>query len=201
MEIGLGPDEIQHVGPDLVVAVPHHRVGPGELGGDTVDDVRHRAACPLVEEVLAVERDHGRGLALTQERGDGRGRAQSGVDPAFECDDQDRSVELGLLVDREDLRQTVRAHGVAAKASEAMSARRATCAGYASTLLLVAGPGAGDVTGVDALQDAGQLPVTEGAVVPDLGQIEIGHAAVVLHHLRAGGEARARWSANDRART
>ena len=91
MEIGLGPDEIQHIGPHLVVAVPHHRVGPGELGRDAVDDVGHRSAGPLVEEVLTVELDHGRGLTVTQEGGDGGGRAQSGIDPAFERHDQDRA--------------------------------------------------------------------------------------------------------------
>ncbi len=67
MEVGLGPDEIQHVGPSVVVAVPDHRVGPGEVGRDAVDDVGDRPACALVQEVLAVEGDHGRGLAVTQE--------------------------------------------------------------------------------------------------------------------------------------
>ena len=67
MEIRLGPDEIQNVRPDLVVAVPHHRLGPGEIGRDAVDDVSHRPACPLVEEVFAVERHHGSGRTVAQE--------------------------------------------------------------------------------------------------------------------------------------
>jgi len=44
VKIGLGPDEIQHVSSRAVLAIPDHGLGPGELGGDAVDDVGDRPA-------------------------------------------------------------------------------------------------------------------------------------------------------------
>ena len=129
VEVGLGPDEIQHVGPRGVLPVPDDGLGPGQLGRHAVDDVGHRPAGPLVEEVLAVEGDQGRRGALPQQRGDGGGGAQPGVDPPLERDDQDGPVERGLAVGREDLGHAVGAHGVASSASEAIWARAATWAG------------------------------------------------------------------------
>ena len=134
MEIGLRPEEVQDICARLVPAMAQHRLGPVQLGRHAVDDARHRSTSPLIEEVLAVEGDQVRCLALSEEGGDGGRGAQPRVDPSLERHHEHRLMEIGLLVDREDLRQSLRAHGVATSAAEAMSAKRATCAGRSSTL-------------------------------------------------------------------
>ena len=127
---------------------------------------------------------------------------EAGVDPALEGDDQDGLAQDGLLVDLEDLGQPVAlgAHGAVSSDSAAISKSRADLRREAVDAALVAGAGAGDVAGVDALEDAGQLPVAEGHVVADARDVEVGDRVVALQHLGPGREARAPWSATARAR-
>ena len=134
VEIGLGAHQVQHVSAGTVVAVADHRLGPRQLGGHPVDDVGHRSACPLVQEVPAVESDERRRRALAQEGGDGGGGAQPRIDPALERDHQDGAFERRLAVGGEDLGQPVGTHEVASSASAAIWASEATWAGKASTL-------------------------------------------------------------------
>jgi hypothetical protein len=50
---------------------------------------------------------------LAEQGRDGGGGPQSGVDPAFERDDEDGPIELGLVVDNKDLGQPVGTHAAA----------------------------------------------------------------------------------------
>src|ERR1700722_6377860 len=134
LEVRLGADQVQHVGPGAVVAAAHHGAGPGQLGGHAVDDAGHRTAGPLVQEVLAVEGDQRLGRSLGQQGGDGRCGTQSGVHPSLEGNDEHRAVQLGFAVHLEDLGQSVGAHGVASRMLAAAWSRLVTCTGKASTL-------------------------------------------------------------------
>ena len=143
--------------------------GHVSFGRDPVDDAGHRAPGPLVQEVLAVEGHHGAGQPLGHQRGDGRRGPESGVDPAFERDDEHRvgrgSARRGLRKfpssDRGS-RSGSRFQGLGRHFGQAGHLGRERV--HAS---LVAGSGAGHVAGVDTLQDAGQLPVAEGGVVAE----------------------------------
>ena len=137
VEIGLGADEEEQVAARLVRTLPHHRARPGELGRDAVDDARDRPPRPLVEEVLAVEGDEGLGVPALQQRGDGRRRAESGVDPALERHDQERVPENRLAMDLEDLGHAagaIGAHGTRSRDSAAISKSQRIWAGKPSTL-------------------------------------------------------------------
>jgi hypothetical protein len=79
----------------------------------------------LVEEVLAVKRDQGFAVPLAEQRRNGRGGAEPGVDLPFERDHEHGFMEDRLAVHFEDLGQTpaVRAHDTDSRDSAAISKR------------------------------------------------------------------------------
>ena len=75
-------------------------------------------------------------MPLTEQRRDGRRRAEAGVDPTLERDHEHGVLQDGLAVHLEDLGQTlaVGAHGTVSSASAAISKSRPIWAGNPSTL-------------------------------------------------------------------
>ena len=132
MEIGLGTDQVEHVGPALVGAVAHHRARPGQLGGHPVHDAGHGPPGPLVQEVLAVEGDHRLGLS----RPSSAAMAVAAPRPAS-TQPSSETTSTGFVAagSRWTSKSSVSlgAHGAFSSASAAISKSRPICTGKPST--------------------------------------------------------------------
>ena len=114
----------------------------------------------------------GLGRGVGQEGGDRGGRPEPGVHPALERHHQHRRVQRRLRSGPRS-RRGRRPAGLTARpaVSAASCGQSADLArGTRRRCLVSPGPGPGQVAGVDALEDAGQLPVAEGHVVGDVAR-------------------------------
>ena len=100
--------------------------GHVERGVHAVAEVHHRPPGSVVEKAIAVERRDERGFEIRDERLSGGRRAETGVDPPFERDDEHRRVEVGPAVDLVQHRRLGGAHDPRPTISAAMAADRST---------------------------------------------------------------------------
>ena len=173
VEVGLGPDQEEHVRPDS--SVPWRTTQRGQVSSVvtplTMWATGRRARWSRKCSPLNVTRGSvwlwpsSAAMAVVAPR-------PASTQPSSD-NHQHGLVEDGLVVDLEDLGQSVGAHRTDSSDSAAISKSRPIWAGKLVDAALVARARAGHVAGVDALEDAGQLPVAEGGVVADLGEVEI----------------------------
>ncbi len=116
--------------------------------------------------------------ALAEQGRDGRRGAQAGVDPALEADDQ-RTARAGRapggLRRSRSARRPRRSRDGLQRRRPRISKRRPICAGNPSTLPLVTRARRRHVAGVDPFQNAAELPVPEGHVEVDAGEVAVRH--------------------------
>ena len=180
---GSAPTSSRRSLPSTSVPARSSMLGQVEPGEHAVDEVHRRAAGPVVEQLVGVEGGDRHGVERVEERGAGVLGAEPGVDPAVEAR-ATRPATRGRAP-----RATRRAPAISSSAAVGRLARRggATCGFERLEAGGVAHRPSG-VAAVDALDDAGQLPVPEGDVEVELGQVAVGRGGVAVDELGPGGE-------------
>jgi hypothetical protein len=108
-------------------------LGPRQFRRHAVDDARDRPTGALVDEVLGVERGQHLGVDRVEHRADRVARAEAGVDPALERDDEDRFVEVGVREENYVVVDFV-VHHFPSNVIFALCASVKICVGYSVTL-------------------------------------------------------------------
>ena len=233
--VRLGPAEQQDVAAVGVVAEAQLGHRPHEAAADAVAQLEHRPAGAVVDVRVVVERDERGRRALLLERApspppprrwrrssrSASRRAPARPAPAARRRSGGRSSWRPPAVRASERQRPSGDHRPAWPGNAVISHRRRSRCSAAWTAApstwtlerlelgeVAVAERAAEVAGVHALEDAGQLPVAEGDVEVELGEVAARHLGVALGQLRRGSRTRGasstrrpRRSAGRRARS